>query len=70
MRIEVSETVYYCEYCNQMYAIKEDCELCEDACKMLAAITTAVPALTEAVENLKGIDKYNAANIIKLYKNL
>lgn len=70
MRIEVSETVYYYDYCNEMYAVKEDCELCEDACKMLAAIKTAIPALAEDIENLNGNDKYKAANIIKIYKNL
>jgi hypothetical protein len=70
MRVEVSETVYYCEYCNQMYALKEDCELCEEACKMLPAIEVAVPKLKDAIDNLNKCERYKAANVIKLYKNL
>ena len=70
MRVEVSETVYYCEYCNEMYAIKEDCELCEEACKMLSAITVAIPTLADAIDSLNKCEKYKAANVIKIYKNL
>jgi hypothetical protein len=53
-----------------MYSIKEDCELCEEACKMLSAITVAVPELVDAIENLNKCEKYKAANVIKIYKNL
>jgi hypothetical protein len=64
MRVEDEKKVYYCGLCNRRYALEGDCLLCEDACRMLRALSEAFPTLEEPITDLDKGERFRLSRTI------
>jgi hypothetical protein len=67
-----TETVYICDYCDEQYAMEEDCRSCEQACAVLKPIIGVCPETEDFFENLGRIKKFEmgAAVVESIQKHM
>jgi hypothetical protein len=59
-----TEIVYICDYCNEQFAMEEDCRSCERACAVLKPIIDASHKAEEFFGDMGRIKKFEIAEAV------